>query len=161
MYTLILILHVVLCIFLIIVVLLQPGKGGDAGIAFGGGGSQSVFGARGATTFLQKLTTYAAVLFMVTTITLAWYSSESVSRESVIDENVLQNLDTTGEGADKAPATDKAEAPSDQSAGAGQSAGVEQSAGDAAAPASKDAGALKPAEGAAGGADDAPEGAAH
>ncbi len=142
MQTLILVLHVILCIFLIIVVLLQPGKGGDAGVAFGGGGSQTVFGARGATTFLQKLTTYAAVLFMVTTITLAWYSSESVSRESVIDEGVLKNLATE----------------TDAGGGPASLGGAPEGAGGAAP--SSDAGGAKPGAALSGEQAPAPEGAA-
>jgi len=51
-----------------------------------------VFGARGATTFLQKLTSAAAILYMVTTISLAWYSSDAISTRSVLDEEFLQNF---------------------------------------------------------------------
>jgi preprotein translocase subunit SecG len=66
--------HVVVCIFLILTVLLQTGKGADLAAAFGGS-SQTAFGARGATTFLAKMTTGAAIVFMVTSITLALLSS--------------------------------------------------------------------------------------
>jgi preprotein translocase subunit SecG len=62
--------HVIVCFVLILVVLLQQGKGADIAGAFGGGGSQTVFGARGASTFLSKATTAAAVIFMLTSLTL-------------------------------------------------------------------------------------------
>lgn len=65
------ILHVIISIFLILVVLLQQGKGADLAGAFGGGGSQTAFGARGATTLLHKLTTAFFVLFVITSLTLA------------------------------------------------------------------------------------------
>jgi preprotein translocase subunit SecG len=63
-------LHVVICLFLIIVVLLQSGKAADLAGAFGGMGSQTVFGPRGTATVLSKATTIAASLFMVTALTL-------------------------------------------------------------------------------------------
>jgi preprotein translocase subunit SecG len=63
--------HVVVCLFLIVVVLLQSGKAADLTAAFGGQGSQTVFGPRGAATVLSKATTVAAGLFMVTSLTLS------------------------------------------------------------------------------------------
>ena len=60
------IIHVIVCLILILVVLLQSGKGADLAGAFGGGGSQTAFGARGTATFLSKLTTGAAIVFMLT-----------------------------------------------------------------------------------------------
>ena len=65
------VLHVIISIFLILVVLVQQGKGADLAGAFGGGGSQTAFGARGATTLLHKLTTAFSVLFVITSLTLA------------------------------------------------------------------------------------------
>jgi len=73
------ILHVVVSIFLIAVVLLQSGKGAEMGASFGSSGSQSVFGAGGGTTFLSKMTTGAAVIFMLTSLTLAVISGQSTS----------------------------------------------------------------------------------
>jgi preprotein translocase subunit SecG len=71
MITLVYIVHVTVCLFLIVVVLLQSGKAGDISAAFGGQGSQAAFGPRGAATALSKATTISAVLFMLTSVTLS------------------------------------------------------------------------------------------
>src|SRR4030088_1473312 len=70
-YTLLTLLHVLVCLFLIIVVLLQSGKAADLAGAFGGQGSQTAFGPRGSATLLSKATTFSAILFMVTSISLS------------------------------------------------------------------------------------------
>ena len=70
MVILLVIIHVVVCLFLIAVVLLQQGKSADLAGAFGGQGSQTAFGPRGAANLLTKLTTYSAILFMVLAISL-------------------------------------------------------------------------------------------
>jgi preprotein translocase subunit SecG len=79
MVTLITIIHVFVCFFLILVVLLQAGKGGGMGIAFGSSTSSQVFGGRGAGSFLEKLTAGTAIIFMCTSITLAYFASQSDS----------------------------------------------------------------------------------
>ena len=79
MISLVTAIHVVVCIFLILVILLQAGKGGGMGAAFGGAGAQTVFGGRGATTFLGKITAGAAAVFMLTSLTLAYQASRSAS----------------------------------------------------------------------------------
>src|SRR2546427_2059323 len=80
------IVHVVVCFVLIMVVLLQTGKRADLAGAFGGGGSQTAFGARGAATFLSKATTWSAIIFMLTSIVLGVRfgreSSSSVVQDS-------------------------------------------------------------------------------
>lgn len=76
MYTFLSIVYVLVCLFLILVVLLQPGRGGVGG-AFGGGSSQTVFGGSGAGNFLTRLTSISAALFMVLSATLAYMSSSS------------------------------------------------------------------------------------
>src|SRR2546430_9592854 len=68
---LITIVHVIVCLFLVVVVLLTSGKAGDLAGAFGGMGSQTVFGPRGSATVLSKATTISAVLFMLTSLTLS------------------------------------------------------------------------------------------
>ena len=76
-------LHVVVCIALILIVLFQTGKGADMGAAFGAGSSNTLFGTSGATTFLGKLTTVAAVIFMLTSLSLGYLSSHR-SGDSVV-----------------------------------------------------------------------------
>ena len=71
MYYLLLVIHIIVCLFLIIVVLLQSGKAADLAGAFGGMGSQTAFGPRGSATLLSKATTIGAGLFMVTSLSLA------------------------------------------------------------------------------------------
>ena len=80
MYHFIIAVHVLVSIFMIFVILLQPGKGEAMGGAFGGGGnSNTVFGGRGSVTFLSKVTTGCAIVFMLTSLTLAYRSSHSDS----------------------------------------------------------------------------------
>jgi preprotein translocase subunit SecG len=71
LYYLVLTLHVVACLFLIAVVLLQQGKGQDLASAFGGGGTQAAFGPRGSATVLSRATTILAGVFMVTSLSLS------------------------------------------------------------------------------------------
>jgi len=78
MTTILTVAHISVSLFLIIIVLLQHGKGADAGAAFGGGGSsQSLFGSEGPVSLLNKITTASAIVFMVTSVSLAYYSSTS------------------------------------------------------------------------------------
>jgi len=85
MITLLTILHVIVCLFLIVVVLLQSGKAGDISSAFGGMGSQTAFGPRSGATLLTRATTTSAILFMVTSISLTILSSRSVPSGTVLD----------------------------------------------------------------------------
>jgi preprotein translocase subunit SecG len=84
MIILVTIIHVLVCLFLIIVVLLQSGKAGDISAAFGGQGSQAAFGPRGAATALSKATTISAVLFMLTSVTLSIYATKHGASNSVL-----------------------------------------------------------------------------
>jgi preprotein translocase subunit SecG len=76
MFALFITIHILVSIALIVVVLLQAGKGAEMGATFGTGGSQSLFGVGGGATFLSKLTTYAAIIFMSTSLILAYMSSK-------------------------------------------------------------------------------------
>jgi preprotein translocase subunit SecG len=78
--------HIVVCLFLIIVVLLQSGKAADLAGAFGGMGSQTAFGPRGSATILSKATTIAAALFMVTSLSLAILATRSSGLGSTVLE---------------------------------------------------------------------------
>ena len=84
--TLIYIVHIFVCFFLIIVVLLQSGKSGDIAAAFGGQGSQTAFGPRGAATILTKATTWCAIIFMLTSITLSIAASHKTGPKSVLTD---------------------------------------------------------------------------
>lgn len=83
----ILVIHIIVCIALILIILLQSGKGADIGAVFGGGSSQTVFGSTGAATFLSKITIGAAVIFMITSIILTYFSGRGmVLEKSVVSE---------------------------------------------------------------------------
>ena len=100
------ILHVIVCIALIMIVLLQTGKGADMGAAFGGGSSQTLFGSTGASTFLSKATAAAAVIFMLTSLGLAYIGShrESGSIVTEIKPPVEQTLPASEQTAPTSPA---------------------------------------------------------
>ena len=82
--------HVIVCLFLIGVVLLQSGKSGDLAAAFGGQGSQTAFGPRGAASVLSRATTWSAIVFMLTSITLSIFAARKTGPTSA-----LSNLKTT------------------------------------------------------------------
>ncbi len=96
MLILLTVIHVVVCLFLIIVVLLQSGKAADIAGAFGGMGSQTTFGPRGAATILSKATTVAAGLFMVTSLSLAVLQTRDAGKGGAGDSTILDkaNLKT-------------------------------------------------------------------
>lgn len=119
MYTLAVVIHIIVCFLMIAAILLQAGKGAEMGAAFGGS-SQTVFGSRGPGTFLSKLTIGAAVIFMLTSLSLALLSKERTFSSTVIDLNkketstaptsqpaapLSQGTPPTGEGASPAPTT--------------------------------------------------------
>ncbi|HZR56533.1 MAG TPA: preprotein translocase subunit SecG [Terriglobales bacterium] len=84
MIVLLTVIHIIVCFFLIIVVLLQSGKSGDIAAAFGGQGSQTAFGPRGAATALSRATTWSAIIFMVTSITLSIMAQKRGGTNSVL-----------------------------------------------------------------------------
>jgi preprotein translocase subunit SecG len=86
MIILLVILHVIVCLFLIGVVLLQQGKSADLASAFGGQGSQTAFGPRGAAHLLTRHTTWSAVIFMLTSIALTIAMSHSTTSRSVLSD---------------------------------------------------------------------------
>ena len=90
MYILTLIVHVLVCIFLIIVVLLQSGKAADLAGAFGGMGSQTAFGPRGSATLLSKATTISAILFMITSMALSILATRNAGLGTTVLEDAQQ-----------------------------------------------------------------------
>jgi preprotein translocase subunit SecG len=103
MHTLLTILHVIVAVFMVLVILLQTGKGANMGSAFGGGASQTMFGSSGAGNFLTKLTTAAAIIFMITSLTLTTMTSKRETRSVIKDE--------AGQSAKPQPEEKKAPAP--------------------------------------------------
>ena len=99
MYTLTVIVHLIVCFLMIAAILLQAGKGAEIGAAFGGS-SQTVFGSRGPGTFLSKVTVGAAIIFMLTSLTLAILSKQNAFSSSVIDVPA-----TSSEGTSTPPST--------------------------------------------------------
>ncbi|MEN8258516.1 MAG: preprotein translocase subunit SecG [Thermodesulfobacteriota bacterium] len=95
MTTLLIILHILVCLFLIGIVLLQQGKGADMGATFGGGSNQTVFGADGPMPILSKVTTASAVIFMITSLTLAYISAND-SSSSVMKQISVPNENESG-----------------------------------------------------------------
>ena len=94
MYYVLVTIHVIVCFILIGVVLLQHGKSADLAGAFGGAGSQTAFGPRGAATLLSKMTAICAVIFMVTSLWLAIITSRHIGGGS----SVMQNVKSTTTG---------------------------------------------------------------
>lgn len=103
------IIHVMVALFLIFIVLIQGGKGAELGTAFGGGSSQTLFGSRGAATFLNKLTTVIAVVFMLTSLVLAMVSVRG--RATVVKKTAPVSEKSAGAPADasKTPPVQKGE----------------------------------------------------
>ncbi len=98
--------HILVCVILILVVLLQSGKAADLAGAFGGGGSQTALGSRGAATVLTKATTIAAILFMMTSLGLALLGSRQGG--SVLESAGIPAAPASESGAPAAPATSPA-----------------------------------------------------
>ena len=92
MQQILLIVQILICVALVALVLLQQGRGADAGASFGGGSSGSLFGSRGPASFLSKLTAGLAALFFANSLALAYISSQSIERRSVVERVQSQSL---------------------------------------------------------------------
>lgn len=90
METFVLIVHVVIASVMTLFILMQQGKGAEAGASFGGGGSQTVFGSAGSASFLTKLTAALAVIFFVTSMGLAVFAKQKVTQGSVLPAPLTQ-----------------------------------------------------------------------
>jgi preprotein translocase subunit SecG len=100
---LIIVLHIIVCLILIFAVLLQSGKAADLAGAFGGGGSQTAFGGRGTASMLSKLTTAAAVIFMLTSLGLWILSGRQTSSVVGGEKAPAPATETTAQPPAKAP----------------------------------------------------------
>jgi preprotein translocase subunit SecG len=119
-------LHVIVCVFMIAVILLQRGKGAEIGAVFGSGASSTVFGSRGAGNFLTKLTTASAIIFMITSLSLSYLATsasedrlfgDEAPEEPIAEESLFEELGTTPAEAESgfeevgvAPAQEESEA---------------------------------------------------
>ena len=97
MQQILLIVQILICVALVALVLLQQGRGADAGASFGGGSSGSLFGSRGPASFLSKLTAGLAALFFANSLALAYISSQSIERKSVVERVQSQSISETSE----------------------------------------------------------------
>ena len=106
MQQILLIVQILITIALVVIVLLQQGRGADAGASFGGGSSGSLFGARGPASFLSRLTAGLAMLFFANSLALAYISSHSLERRSVVERVAPQVSEAPGlpDGSEDVPA---------------------------------------------------------
>jgi preprotein translocase subunit SecG len=114
MHTLVIIIHLVACFLMIGAILLQSGKGAEIGAAFGGS-SQTVFGSRGPANFLSKFTVVVAVVFMMTSLSLAILAKERTFSSTVIDLKKKDTSQTAPAAPTDKPAADS-HSPSDPAA---------------------------------------------
>ncbi|PIE65883.1 MAG: preprotein translocase subunit SecG [Deltaproteobacteria bacterium] len=144
MVTFVTVIHVGICLFLILTILLQAGKG--AGMGFLGGASQTVFGGRGATTFLGKMTAVTAFLFMMTSMFLAWHASQQEDKKLKAKAALIAKKEKEKVEKLKKERAKKAEEAKKKAAAAKKAAASKPTS----APASKPVeGAAKPADGTA------------
>ena len=94
METVILIVHILAAVGLVSLILLQQGKGADMGAAFGSGASSTVFGSQGSASFLTRSTAILAAVFFITSLFLAYFSGQGVSRVSVTEKSVVETVDS-------------------------------------------------------------------
>jgi preprotein translocase subunit SecG len=131
------VLHVIVCLMLMLVVLIQPGKSGGLGAALGGAGAQQIFGGRGAGNFLTRTTWIAATVFFLTSVTLAYVSTST--------GDSLEDLANQPAPVPAAPADEPSKAPAEGTATAEPTPAAPAAAGEAppaaAEPASPDNGA--------------------
>ena len=104
--SILLVVQVILSISLIVLILMQHGKGADAGAAFGSGASATVFGAKGSGNFMTKATTTIAILFFITCMGLAYLSSNREGLQSVTGSVTAQEFEAAPETVGDMPAVD-------------------------------------------------------
>ncbi|MDV2080564.1 preprotein translocase subunit SecG [Marinobacter xestospongiae] len=111
--TLVVVVHVVIAVALVGLVLIQQGKGADAGAAFGGGASQTVFGSQGSGSFLTRMTTFLAIVFFVTSFSLAIFAKQ---RAEVAGDAGIPVVEEVPAGAEQ-PALEEGAVQSEDAAG--------------------------------------------
>ncbi len=113
-------LHLIVCFALIMIVLLQTGKGADMGAAFGGGSSQTLLGSSGASTLLSKATTIVAIVFMLTSLALAYTSGRRNAKPSIMKSvetpAEVEETGAAGNAGDKMPEKTQNKTPDDTNA---------------------------------------------
>ncbi len=113
LYTLILLVHIVTTVALVALILLQTGKGAEAGAACGGGASAGQVAPQGAASFLSRGTSSLATLFFITSLTLAYLSGQEIDRTSVTDDVEPLQVPGEQEPTDRAPAAPDVPAPTE------------------------------------------------
>lgn len=104
MQTILVVVHLLLAVALIGLILIQHGKGADAGAAFGSGASATVFGAAGSASFLTRTTAILATLFFITSMALAYFASQTVTDPVGVMESLQQETATEPSAVPQAPA---------------------------------------------------------
>lgn len=113
MQTIFLVVHVLLALGIIGLVLIQHGKGADAGAAFGSGASSTVFGSRGSASFLTRTTGVLAAVFFLTSLSLAYLASGNRDRESVLEKLLPTQTETVAPAVPVEPAPGTSDGPGD------------------------------------------------
>ncbi len=111
LHNVILVIHVLVSIGVIALVLIQQGKGADAGAAFGSGASSTVFGSQGSASFLTRTTAILATIFFITSLTLAYLSTQKIKPTSVVDTVKEQKLDVPAAEEPAKPAAPASDVP--------------------------------------------------
>lgn len=138
------IIHIVVSLLLVLIILLQPSKSGDIGSMFGGGTSESVFGSSGAVPFLVKMTRLLGVIFVVTSLSLGYFSVRSI-KGSVVKDPPAVEQPASEETAQETPSEEPAEEKSPEPDSAGSEREPEEKI-DSTSPEDRSSGEIAPVE---------------
>lgn len=111
LHNILLVIHVLVAIGIIALVLIQQGKGADAGAAFGGGASSTVFGSQGSGSFMTRATAILATIFFITSLTLAFLTNQTASPTSVVDKVQTEQKADVPVAAEEKPAKATSDVP--------------------------------------------------